>query len=102
MSSSGIRAYERTPDEFREAFQFCKIFRVRAVESDGHTVHMSRLYLLEDGKTLRTMKTVKRRKLAGLAPGFRMREDDMLLVSEDGCTSIIRRPEQVPWEDVVK
>lgn len=86
----GIDAYERAPGEFKEQFKYCTVLRVRAVEADGCTVHCSRLYLTDNDTTLRTMSTVKRRKISGLVPGFRMMPDDLVVISEDGTTSIQR------------
>jgi hypothetical protein len=88
-------AYERAPDEFKEQFKFCTVLRVRAVEPDGCTVHCSRVYLTDNDTMLRTMATVKRRRMKGLTPGFRMRPDDFIIISEDGTTSIQRKPNGV-------
>jgi urease accessory protein UreE len=91
-----MRVVERTAEEFLDAFSNeCKVYRIRHIEADGHTVRLSRLYRINGSSTLRMMSSMKRQKLLNLPRGFLLSVGDMVLISEDGTTSIVRKPQEV-------
>lgn len=88
-ANSEIMCYVRTRAEFREMFQYGKVYKVKNVNPAGKKADMYRVYLLKDG-TLKVMPTAKYFQVTGLPESFKLHEDDYIFYSTDGIPSILR------------
>ena len=93
------QTYERSVSEFKEYFQYGKLFYVKKIEefkSRECLAVVSRIYLLKNNDSeidkTRIMSSTKKMRISGFPSDFFVRKGDLVFESEeDGSRSILRK-----------